>query len=596
MTHTTSTAAKALLLLAATCFAGCSLQYDFRECATSDDCLRFEAADGVFYQCSAQNTCVADESIGCRADGDCGSNQRCNAQSQCEADFTQPDGGDPDTGDAGTDADDAGDPGCTTNQECIDSAGAGFACGADGACFSLLGENGECERVHYTQPANEVENVVYFGSMLPLVEPFGSVIGRPIENAIQLAVDDFNKAGGLPDGRRIAWVSCDSKGNPAVARAAATHLVETVGVPATIGPLFSEPFIDVVSSVTNPNDVLAFQPTGTSPQVNGLFLPKKLVWRNIASDVYQGVAAAKWIQDTGLTKILVLYKEDLYGNDLQFEVAKVLDADENLEVKYVGYTNPVLAADPSPSGLAQEYGAEVLGAMRPDGGPEFTPEVVYVIGTNEGAIVTSAYFSVALETLTLPAPAQVLLSHGAVPAMGELAQGLEDSGLAQLTAFVNGVAPDIFDPDSTTYRSYSVKYRATFEDAQPALASTTSFDGIISIFLAMSGVPDGDPLTGANVSAQFPRLSDPAAMDITFFETNYIGTARGRMAAGENIDLVGISSSLDYDQDTGDVYTRFIHWKPTKIQATGVWSIEQVATFPFPNAPATDGGAWTPTE
>jgi hypothetical protein len=112
----------------------------------------------------------------------------------------------------------------------------------------------------------------------------------------------------------------------------------------------------------------------------------------------------------------------------------------------------------------------------------------------------------------------------------------------------------------------------------------------------MSGVPDGDPLTGANVSAQFPRLSDPAAMDITFFETNYIGTARGRLAAGENIDLIGISSALDYDQDTGDVYTRFIHWEPIKNPVTGVWSIEQVATFPFPNAPATDGGAWTPTE
>ncbi len=594
MTHTTSYGAMALLMLAATCFAGCSLQYDFRECATADDCLRFEAADGVFYQCSDQNTCVADESIGCRANSDCGENQTCNAQNQCEADIVAPDVGEPDAG-GDTGDDDAGEASCTSNQECIDSEGAGYACGADGECFNLLGENGECERVHYTQPANEVENVVYFGSMLPLVEPFGTVIGRPIENAIQLAVDDFNKAGGLPDGRRIAWVSCDSKGNPAVARAAATHLVETVGVPATIGPLFSEPFIDVVSAVTNPNDVLAFQPTGTSPQVNGLFLPKRLVWRNIASDIYQGVAAAKWIQDTGLTKILVLYKDDLYGADLQTEVAKILNADDALEVKYAKYTNPVLAADPTTAGLGAEYGATIQGAMRPGDGSEFDPELVYIIGTNEGAIATSAYFQV-YTALGLASPARILLSHGVVPAMGDLATQLEVGGLAAIIPLIDGVAPDIFDPDSTTYQSYFIKYTTTFDNAQPALASTTSFDGVISILLAMSAIPDDQELNGTNIAAQFSRLSDPAAMDITFFETSYIGTARGRLAAGENVDLIGVSGDLDYDPDTGEVYTAFIHWKSEKNMATMQWTIRQVQEFLFPNAPATDGGSWSAVE
>ena len=130
MTHKITHGAQALLLLAALSAAGCSLRAAPLECSTTEDCARFEAEDGVFYQCSADDTCAVDSAVECRADSDCGVGAGCTAQNTCEAVVFEPDAG-PDTGDE-PDAD-AGPEGCTTNQGCIDSVGEGSACGADGA-------------------------------------------------------------------------------------------------------------------------------------------------------------------------------------------------------------------------------------------------------------------------------------------------------------------------------------------------------------------------------------------------------------------------------------------------------------------------------
>lgn len=56
MTHKITHGAQALLLLAALSAAGCSLRAAPLECSTTEDCARFEAEDGVFYQCSADDT------------------------------------------------------------------------------------------------------------------------------------------------------------------------------------------------------------------------------------------------------------------------------------------------------------------------------------------------------------------------------------------------------------------------------------------------------------------------------------------------------------------------------------------------------------
>ena len=127
--------------------------------------------------------------------------------------------------------------GCASNAACIASLGAGALCGSDGACFSALSP--DCATL--TMPkSGETEKIVIIGSLFPLSEPFGSVIGVPLNNAVGFATSRFNGEGGLPGGGRIAWLSCDSRGDVQVARRAAKHLTEVVGVPAIIGPTFSE--------------------------------------------------------------------------------------------------------------------------------------------------------------------------------------------------------------------------------------------------------------------------------------------------------------------------------------------------------------------
>src|SRR5690606_24334240 len=120
---------------------------------------------------------------------------------------------------------------CTLNSECNDDQ----RC-SEGACVNLLSP--ECQILRYPSGVDR-DKVVYIGSIMPTGGIFENLV-TPLQNATQLAIDDFNDVTTLQGGRPIAWVGCDDTAGAAQAVAAATHLVDDVGVPAIIGPIFSE--------------------------------------------------------------------------------------------------------------------------------------------------------------------------------------------------------------------------------------------------------------------------------------------------------------------------------------------------------------------
>ena len=568
------------LLAVTTVTSACTLRFDFTECKADADCLQVEGG-GAFYSCDvAANKCVEAQGVECRQASDCaGKGERTQCQAlRCVAPMGQDMGQDMTSLDMPPDMMSSR---CAKNSDC-QARGTSFLCGADGQCFDALSE--DCTSITFPKSGNR-DDVVVVGALLPLVEPFGSAIGRPLENAIKFAQDQFNGEGGLADGRKIALVSCDTKGDAQVGSRAASHLVNTVKVPALIGPIFSEVFIAAASDVARGAGTFIISPTATSPAITNLHTPQNnTIWRNIASDVFQGAAFVERVKSIGVQRVLILYKDDKYGQDLQGQIAPQLINELGMaNVKIAKYDNPVTVPDATER--RQRYGMIVAQALS-----GFDAQATLILGTSEGAEVGGAYLTVVSGMGATPG--KLIFSHGVVPVMPDFVKA---TGLGEnILGLVEGVAPDIFNPADPSYRNFALAYNLAFGGTQFSLAATTAFDAAMTTFLAMSAIPSQEPITGRNIAGKIGRLVDKSAasVEIRFFVTDsYVSKAVSTLSQGGGVDLYGVSGALDYDTTTGSVYTRMIGWEVIP-DPVNMFTLKQVREMKFPNAPMTNG-MWT---
>lgn len=545
--------------------SGCSLRYDFEECSADSDCERLE--EGVFLRCE-ENACVESD-IECRSDADCGAEATC-VQNACAS---------PMVGDAGPDMSDQGSidmamemgvSSCELNSEC----GENEIC-VESACTSLLST--QCARAEV--PSGNIDDAVVIGSILPLSPPYAN-IGPPLEQAVELAISEFNNTGGLPGGRKIIWVSCDDLGNSDVAQEGARHLVG-LGVPAIIGPLFSTAFIDVNTNITVRNGVYTIAPTATAPSLTGLD-DQGLAWRTIASDVYQGNAYVDRITDLGVDNVTVFVKDDAYGTGLFNEIAGPLNtlfSDPAKNLEFVQYQDPAKVGFDQTQ-ITAEFATKVASAY--DANPD--AQVVGFIGTSETLLLANAYLQYLGQQGVSPTSyPRLLFSHGSVPDLPDLVAASGGS----LLPLVEGTAPDIFSVDN--FEVYTLRFNLLFENQDPVTVSTLTYDSAFVILFGMSGIPAGEEITGQKIAANMARLVDKEnGTVVSFGESTFINDTRNALAAGGSVDLVGVSGDLDFDLETGDVRSNVIGWEVIDAGA-GDYQLSARRLYQLNPEPAQDG-------
>ena len=160
----------------------------------------------------------------------------------------------------------------------------------------------------------------------------------PLQNAVQLAIEDYNRTTDLPGGKRVAWLACDDAGSADKAIAAAQHLTGTLKVAAIVGPVFSEQVIDVATQVTIPAGTFLITPSATSKQITTLD-DDNLVWRPISSDVYQANALADRTTLLMPGRVAMLGKADAYGKGIISDVTKRLSP--LLKANFKGVTSTI---------------------------------------------------------------------------------------------------------------------------------------------------------------------------------------------------------------------------------------------------------------
>jgi len=553
---------------------------------------------GLFAGAACSLTLGLDEEKACTADSEC---EYSDGAGSCVEGFCQPPGADgPDDGvdDGGTagttgisNTDDAGTADgdttssisdtsdddssgsdtvgadCTVNTDCnMDER-----CSATNECVSLLSK--ECTILEYPDDEDfDRDNVVFLGSVMPTGEPFDALV-VPLQNAVQLAIEDFNNITSLPGNRQIAWVGCQSTAGANVAEAAAAHLVDNVGAPAIVGPVFSESVIQVADQVTVPGDTFLITPTGSAALISSL-LDQNLVWRVTPSDVYQSEAIKDRLLDSAPARVLVLAKDDAYGNGILGAIQTDLITDlAPAEVYITNYENP--AAFATQEKLLSSYGA-VLGeafATLPAmfAAPEDHFTHVVILGTSEAEALIVSYISIWAQLYAgqgAPLP-RFVVSHGVVPSMEPIVENL---GVAKgtealaplrplLFSSIEGTSPDIFDPEN--FAAFNIRYKIRFMNEEALTSSSLSYDATLAALFAMVTVDENDPLTGTAIAEGMASLNDPDGTAVSFSGAglDFIQTARNQLAAGATVDLQGVSGALNWDADTGELRANILGWE-----------------------------------
>ncbi len=146
-----------------------------------------------------------------------------------------------------------------------------------------------------------------------------SEFGTPLRNAVELAADHVNRAGGVNGGSMII-VSRDTAVSPVQGVDSARALVDVENAVAIVGALSSGVTVAVAQSVTIPKGRILISGASTSPSISVLE-DNDFVFRTTVSDAAQGVVLARLARELNFDTAGVLYLNNAYGEGLadQFE-------------------------------------------------------------------------------------------------------------------------------------------------------------------------------------------------------------------------------------------------------------------------------------
>ena len=159
-----------------------------------------------------------------------------------------------------------------------------------------------------------------------------SDFGEPMLNALQMAQEDINAAGG-PLGREIRLHDEDTETNSTAGVNAANSLINTQNVSSIIGAVSSGVTISIAQSVTIPNDTLHITSASSSPTISVLE-DDDLVFRTRTNDRFVAKVMARVIQNQGAESAAVLYINNDFGAALADTFEQTFEGTTTAKVGY----------------------------------------------------------------------------------------------------------------------------------------------------------------------------------------------------------------------------------------------------------------------
>lgn len=446
--------------------------------------------------------------------------------------------------------------GCNSNAECVaETGGKPAVCRKDtGVCIKL-----ETDQCRVLADKSEVENdsTIWIGAMYPY-GPKGSTYGKQSARAIELARKDFKEIGGIPavslggKPRPLGVVLCDDSENP---DPSAKHLVETVNVPVILGFARSKEVMDLANTYFLPKGVFALASNTANmladiPHAPGE--PRLVLRATISAGIVNPPKAA--LVET-LVEPLLRARHVLRPNEaMRIAIIRsnnasgVSHADQLLS--HLQQSGKIAAGN---SEFVQQFVVpdelernDKLDALFPlaDSVAKFAPHVVLEAGTDQKPFLM-------IERRWLPKskhrPVYVMMGALSDPSIEKMIQERPDA-MRRLFS-VNSTVPQALT-------KFIVHHNEIFTDEKLDAFNSNSapYDAFYAAAYAIIALGD-EPITGKALSRSIRRLVPPGES----IDVGQAGMYRvvKLLRDGQNVDLNGSQTSLDFNPETGDATADF---------------------------------------
>lgn len=386
---------------------------------------------------------------------------------------------------------------------------------------------------------------VTVGMVMELTGPAGAY-GQAGAKAVDMAFHDINEAGGVL-GCTLVSDTRDSQSQGNIAVDQANQLVSVKGVPVIIGGIISSVSIPILTSVTAPAKVVQVSPASSSPTLTDLARDGKTggyFFRTITSDALQGIAAAKYAMDSGLTRIAIIAVNNDFGVNMEREF-------EAAYRKLGGTITTVTTYNEN----QPDYSAEVTTAMAQ------SPEALYLISYPvDGATIARTWISQG-------GPRKFLLNDGMNSADFISAVGPE---------YLEGAYGTSSGTDETASTKYFydnfAKVSGGIEPSAPSADRSYDAGAIVGLAIAVAGDATSDKIRDA-----IPKVVDPAGEPI-FAGPEEFKKALQLIGAGKPIRYEGVIGPVAFDK-YGDISGPFRLWQIEggEVVTKGQMSADEVA-------------------
>jgi len=354
------------------------------------------------------------------------------------------------------------------------------------------------------------------GSVAAVTGPIPDLIA-PIVVSRNLAAKHVNDQGGLLDGQTLTLVLADGQCDAKAAVDAGNKVVNVDQVVAVIGASCSGETSGLAQSVTIPAGIVSVSDSATAPSISELD-DNDLVYRVAASDAYQGISLAKLALESGYNNIAVTFANDDYNAG----IAKVFEQ----AVKDMGGT---ITASQMHEPKAQSYRSE-LATLSGAGDADVLAVFAYY-GSSGITIMRNSLENGLFDTFL---GADGMLDDSVIEQIG--ADNLKDKVMMTRAASTT---------ESDAYKRFADEYAATGNDPSgPYIGQGYDATFLMALAIEKAGAADRSKIKDA-----LRAVANPPGVEILPGEWK---KAKEAIAAGEDINYVGASGAVDFDE-AGDV-------------------------------------------
>ncbi|MDD3041678.1 MAG: ABC transporter substrate-binding protein [Methanosarcinaceae archaeon] len=171
--------------------------------------------------------------------------------------------------------------------------------------------------IESTEGATSESETMTIGALLPLTGNLASV-GEASRTALEVSAEDINGYfSGLGSGKNVKVIVKDTESDPETALERLKEL-DKLGLKIVIGPQASDEAETVLDYATR-NGIILLSTASTAPS---LAIPDDNLFRLVPDDTNQGMVLARLMGDEGISTLIPMYRNDVWGNGLVNEVEK----------------------------------------------------------------------------------------------------------------------------------------------------------------------------------------------------------------------------------------------------------------------------------